>query len=80
MIQVSNLNQFPEDCYIAYFTGKNYEESIKLAGDWSGRTGAIVSPFDLFNYTTTWDDSILETNNADFKGKGIVVRKKQPIS
>lgn len=47
MIQVSNLNQFPEDCYIAYFTGKNYEEAIKLAGEWSGRTGAtLISYFE----------------------------------
>lgn len=37
MIQVSNPNQFPEDSHIASFTGKNYEEAIKLAGEWSQR-------------------------------------------
>lgn len=37
MIQVSNPNQFPEDSHIASFTGKNYEEAIKLAGEWAQR-------------------------------------------
>ena len=47
MIQVSNPNQFPEDSHIASFTGKNYEEAIKLAGEWSGRTGAtLISYFE----------------------------------
>lgn len=42
MIQVSNPNQFPEDSHIASFTGKNYEEAIKLAGEWSQRNSIEI--------------------------------------
>lgn len=42
MNQVSKITQFPENSLIASFTGKNYEEAIKLAGEWSGRTGATL--------------------------------------
>ena len=42
MRKVSKITQFHEDSLIASFTGKNYEEAIKLAGEWSQRTGAIL--------------------------------------
>jgi hypothetical protein len=42
MRKVSSPSHFPEDSYIASFSGKNYEEAIKLAGEWSGRTGATL--------------------------------------
>lgn len=37
MNKVSKIIQFPEDGLIAAFTGKNYEEAIKLAHEWAQR-------------------------------------------
>lgn len=37
MRKVSSPSHFPEDSYIASFSGKNYEEAIKLAGEWAQR-------------------------------------------
>lgn len=42
MNQVSSPNQFAEDSFIAYFSGKNYDDALKLAGEWSQRTGATL--------------------------------------
>lgn len=42
MIQVNKITQFPEDSYIASFTGKNYDEAKTLAHAWSQRTGATL--------------------------------------
>lgn len=42
MRKVSSPSQFSDDHFIASFSGKNYEEAIKLAGEWSVRTGATL--------------------------------------
>jgi hypothetical protein len=37
MRKVSSPSHFPEGSYIASFSSKNYEEAIKLAGEWAQR-------------------------------------------
>lgn len=40
MTKVSSPSYFSDVEFIASFTGKSYEEAIKLAHEWSVRTGA----------------------------------------
>lgn len=42
MNQINNINQFSENSHITYFTGKNYDDAIKEAVEWSKRTGATL--------------------------------------
>lgn len=42
MRKVNSPSQFSDDHFIASFSGKNYEEAINLAQEWSGRDGATL--------------------------------------
>lgn len=42
MLQVSSPSKFPEDCHIAFFSGKNIEDALRLAREWSSRTGIEI--------------------------------------
>lgn len=42
MRKVNSPSQFSDDHFIASFSGKNYEEAIKLAQEWSGRDGTTL--------------------------------------
>lgn len=51
MRKVSSPSHFPEDSYIASFSGKNYEEAIKLAGEWAQRNSIeMVSYYEPLAY------------------------------
>lgn len=46
MIQVTSPNKFPEDGFIAFFSGKDYDDSIRLAGEWAVRDNTkLISYF-----------------------------------
>ena len=42
MRKVNSPSQFSDDHFIASFSGKNYEEAVKLAQEWSGRDGTTL--------------------------------------
>lgn len=42
MRKVNSPSQFSDSYFIASFSGKNYEEAIKLAQEWSGRDGTTL--------------------------------------
>lgn len=42
MRKVNSPSQFSDDHFIASFSGKNYEEAINLAQEWSGRDGTTL--------------------------------------
>ena len=42
MRKVNSPSQFSDGHFIASFSGKNYEEAINLAQEWSGRDGTTL--------------------------------------
>lgn len=42
MLPISNPSKFPENCNIAFFSGKNIEDALRLAEEWSKRTGIEI--------------------------------------
>ena len=69
MIEVSKISDFASTSFIAPFTGKNYDESIKRALEWEQRNSDKVKLISYYKQTFMGRSILVEYQRIENENK-----------
>lgn len=59
MNKVERLAEFPKGCFVAQFLGKGFEDAVRVANEWQGRTGNTCHLYFEQKLITKWHSIIV---------------------